>query len=123
MMRCGRVGSEGADAAGSALARARAIPSGPSVPMTSICRRRESSAIEANSFADLDQLARRLARLRAASAADMQPQVFGPRPEAPFQRADHGGGDAGGMPVHAHHRAKRLEPEGMRETPQKLIAP
>ena len=34
----------------------------------------------------------------------------------------HAGGDAGGMPVHAHDRAERLEQEGMGEATQKLVA-
>ena len=42
--------------------------------------------------------------------------------QAALQRADDARGDAGGMPVHSHHCAEGLEPEGMRQPAQKLIA-
>ena len=44
------------------------------------------------------------------------------RRETALQCADHAGGDAGRMPVHAHDGAEGLEPEGMRQPPQEFIA-
>jgi hypothetical protein len=40
----------------------------------------------------------------------------------PRFNAHHAGGEAGGMPVHAHNGAEGLEPKGMREPAQKLVA-
>src|SRR5215207_11094640 len=58
----------------------------------------------------------------AATAADMQAKLAAERLQAALQRTQHAGGDAGGMPIHAHHRAERLEPEGMRQPAQELVA-
>ena len=44
----------------------------------------------------------------------------GPSPR--FKRADHAGGDAGGVPVHPHDGAERLKPERMRQPPQEFVA-
>ncbi len=63
------------------------------------------------SFANVRLVRRRhgcRARARAAQAA--------------LQRADHAGGDARGVPVHPHHRAEGLEPEGMGQAAQQLVA-
>ncbi len=77
--------------------------------------RGERGAIKPDPIADRDQFMRRLARVIAASAADMDAELRGQRRQATLQRADDARGDAGGMPVHPHHRAERLEPEGMRQ--------
>ena len=82
----------------------------------------EPGAVEAEPIADLDQLLRRLARARAAAATDMQAELARERVEAALQGADHAGGDAGGMPVHAHHGAERLKPEWMRQPLQEFVA-
>src|SRR6202035_3784146 len=74
-------------------------------------------------LADGDELLRRLARMRAAPAAHVQPELALERREPALQRADDAGGDAGRVPVHAHHAAERLEPERMRQPPQQLVAP
>src|SRR4051794_21088757 len=66
---------------------------------------RQRRAVEANALAERGQLRRRPPRLVAASAADMQPKLVRKRPEPALQRADHAGGDAGRMPIHAHHGA------------------
>jgi hypothetical protein len=58
----------------------------------------------------------------AATAANMQAEFAGERREPALQRADHTGGDARGMPVHAHHRPEGLEPEGMGKPAQQLVA-
>ena len=77
--------------------------------------RGERGAVEPDPIADRDQFMRRLARVIAAPAADMDAELSGQRRQATLQRADDARGDAGGMPVHPHHRAERLEPEGMRQ--------
>ena len=57
----------------------------------------------------------RVARVPAAPAADIEPQLVRARVEPALQRPHHGGGDAGGVPVHAHHRTEGLEPERVAE--------
>ena len=79
-------------------------------------------AVEPGPIADRDELMRRLARVLAASAADVDAELSGQRRQAALQRADDAGGDAGGMPVHPHHRAERLKPERMRQPAQQLVA-
>ena len=86
-------------------------------------RRRQRGAVEADALADRHQLVRRLARMPAAPAADMEAELAGERRQPALQRADHAGGDAGRVPVHPHHRAERLEPERMGEPAQQLVAP
>ena len=46
-------------------------------------------AVEAGAIADRDQLVRRLARMAAAPAADMQAELLCTRREPALQRADH----------------------------------
>ena len=65
---------------------------------------------------------RRLPRLPAAPAADVEPELALARGEAALQRAEDAGGDARGVPVHPHHRAEGLEPEGMGEAAEELVA-
>ena len=86
-------------------------------------RLRQSGPVEADALADGDQFARRRARMRAPAAADMQAKLMRARTEAPFQRADHAGGDARGMPIHPHDGAERLKPKGMRQTTQEFVPP
>ena len=86
-------------------------------------RPRQRRAVEAGALAD-----RR--RARPASAREClprPPQTW--RPSSPasgasprFSAPMHAGGDAGRVPVHPHHRAERLEPEGMGEPAQELVA-
>src|SRR5579883_115806 len=84
--------------------------------------RGESGAVEADLFADGRQLLRRFARMFAAAAADMETEFAGKRLKPAFERAEHAGGDAGRVPVHAHDAAKGLEPEWMGEPAQQLVA-
>jgi hypothetical protein len=56
--------------------------------------------------------------MHAAAAADVDPEFAGERCKAALQRADHAGSDARGVPVHPHHGAERLEPEGVGKMPQ-----
>ena len=54
---------------------------------------RQRRAVEADPLADRRQLVRRLARMLAAAAADMQAEFARQRLEAALQRADDAGGD------------------------------
>src|SRR5207253_2378561 len=72
---------------------------------------RERLAVEADALADRDQLARRLPRVGAAPAADVNAELAAAQRERALQRPEHARGDAGRVPVHPHHRAERLEPE------------
>src|SRR5882672_8853136 len=58
----------------------------------------------------------------AAPAANVDAEFSGERRQAALQRAEHARRDAGGMPIHSHHRAEALEPKGMREPAQELVA-
>src|SRR6185312_6322393 len=49
------------------------------------------------------------------SAADGEAEVGEVRVESALEGSHDGGGDAGGVPVHAHDAAERLEPEGIAE--------
>jgi hypothetical protein len=56
------------------------------------------------------------------AAADMDAEFVAERRQPALQGADDAGGDAGGVPVHAHHRPERLEPEGMCQPCQQFLA-
>lgn len=84
---------------------------------------RQRSAIQPDPIAYRKQFGRRCARVPPAPTADMDAEFAGQRREPALECAHHAGGDAGGMPVHPHHRAKGLEPERMRKPPQQFIAP
>src|SRR3954465_11062596 len=86
-------------------------------------RLRKRSAVDPGALADGDQLLRRLARVLAAPPAHVNAKLGAQRSEPALQSAEHAGGDAGGVPVHPHHGAERLEPERMREAPQEIVAP
>jgi hypothetical protein len=86
-------------------------------------RGRERRPVDADALADVDELLRRLARMLAASAAHENAELALQRVEPALERAEHARRDAGGVPVHPHHGAERLEPERMRETAQQLVAP
>src|SRR3979409_2556676 len=58
----------------------------------------------------------------APSAADVDAKFALQRRKAALQCADDAGGNARGMPIHSHHRAKRLKPEWMRQPLQEFIA-
>ena len=47
----------------------------------------------------------------AASATNVNAEFVRARAESALESAENRGGDAGGMPVHAHNGAERLEPE------------
>jgi hypothetical protein len=58
----------------------------------------------------------------AAAATDMNPKFIRERRQAPLQGADHARCDTRGMPIHAHHCAKGLEPEWVGKTAQQLVS-
>src|SRR3982074_3163556 len=58
----------------------------------------------------------------AAAATDMNPKLARERRQAPLQGADHARCDTRGMPIHAHHCAKGLEPEWVGKAAQQLVA-
>ena len=62
------------------------------------------------------QFIRRAARLFAAAPAEINAEFVRARVESAFEGTEDGGRNAGGMPVHAHHGAERLEPEGIADT-------
>ena len=78
-------------------------------------------AVEPDTVANGHKLLGCIARVLAATAAHMQTKFVFKRLQSPFQCADHAGGDAGGMPIHSHHRAERLKPEGVRKTAQQFV--
>src|SRR6478672_166518 len=80
------------------------------------------SAVEAHTVPDRDQFLRRVARIFPASAADVDAELLLQRRQPALERADDARGNAGGMPIHPHYGAERLEPERMGETPQQLVA-
>ena len=79
--------------------------------------------IDADTLADRDQLLRGLPRMPAASAADVNAELVAKRRQSALERPDHARGNAGGVPVHAHDGAERLEPEWTGEPAQQLVAP
>src|SRR5690242_1330289 len=79
-------------------------------------------AVEPDALGKQAQLVRCLARVLASAAADMDAELALERLQPALQCPDHARGDTGGVPVHAHHRAERLEPEGMGEPPEELVA-
>ena len=80
-------------------------------------RRRDSTR-----SAMMSQFVRRLARLSAASAADVDAELVRPWIQPALQRTHHRRRDPGRMPVHAHHRAERLEPERIAQAREQLGA-
>jgi hypothetical protein len=82
----------------------------------------ERGAVESDAFAECLQFIRRLSRVLAATAANVNAEFPRERPQPALEGANDAGGDAGRMPVHPHDRPERLEPEWMRQPLQELIA-
>jgi hypothetical protein len=78
-------------------------------------------AVEPDAVAYGHELFGCIARVLAATAAHMQAEFMFKRPQSAFQCADYAGGDARGMPIHSHHCAEGLKPEGVRETAQWFV--
>src|SRR5690349_9313750 len=55
------------------------------------------------------------------SSADVQPKFIFQWLESAFKGSNHARRDAGGMPVHSHDSAERLEPERVREAAKELV--
>ena len=68
-------------------------------------------AVEARASATARSSSGVFARVPAAAAADVEAQLVRARIEPALERAHHRCRDAGGVPVHPHHAAERLEPE------------
>src|SRR5690349_1948070 len=79
--------------------------------------------IQSRLLADLYELVRGASRVPPASTANIQPKLTLYRREAALERADHTGCDSRGVPVHSHDCTERLEPEGMCQATQHLVAP
>src|SRR5262245_20454569 len=82
---------------------------------------RERCPVKADALAERHELIRRATGMLSTSAAHMNAKFVPRRAEAAFERTDDAGGDAGGVPVHAHHCAEGLEPERMRQARQELV--
>ena len=82
----------------------------------------EGRGVEAQTVAERGQLIRRLARVLAPAAADMDAEFALQGCEPALERADYARRDAGRMSVHAHHGTEGLEPERVRQPAQELIA-
>ena len=82
----------------------------------------ERGAVKSDPLTDRGEFKRRLSRMLAATAADVDSEFARQWLEAALQRADHTRGYARGVPVHAHDRAERLEPERMSKPTQQLVA-
>jgi hypothetical protein len=84
--------------------------------------RRERIAVDADAIAHSYEFVRRLARVSAAPAADVDTKFARKGRQPALKSADNAGRDAGGVPVHAHDATKGLKPKRMRQPPQKLFA-
>jgi hypothetical protein len=82
----------------------------------------ERRSIDSDPLSDRCEFKRRLSRLFAAAAADMDSEFARQGLKSSLERADHARGDARRVPVHAHDRAERLEPERVSEATQELVA-
>src|SRR6185312_3022755 len=81
----------------------------------------QACRIDTGALAYPSQLVGRAARGASSPAADIDTELALDRGQPALQRAEHAGGDTRGVPVHAHHRAERLEPERVREAAQQLV--
>src|SRR4051794_15481839 len=81
----------------------------------------ERPAIQPDALANARELVRRLARMPAAPAADMNAEFVREWRETALQRAEDARRDAGRVPIHPHDGAERLEPEWVGEPAQKFV--
>ena len=75
----------------------------------------ELIAVKAGEAGERDELVGGAAGVAAAASADGEAEFGEAGVQATFQGSEDGGGNAGGVPVHAHDSAKGLEPEGIAE--------
>ena len=73
----------------------------------------EFVAIESGAGGDVAEFVGSATRVATTSAANVKAEFVGARIESAFERAHDAGGDAGGVPVHAHDAAEGLEPKGI----------
>ncbi len=86
-------------------------------------RVRQCGAVEAYAISKRDQLLRCLSRVRAPASANIQAKLPGEGRQSALQGADDAGGNAGRVPIHAHHRAEGLEPVWMSKASKQVVAP
>ena len=77
--------------------------------------------VQTGAAGEVKEFVGRALRVFAASSANGDSQLGESRVKPPLQCAHHRGGDTGGMPVHAHDAAKRLEPEGIADPRQEFM--
>src|SRR5512146_3237391 len=77
-------------------------------------------AVSAGHRRDAAEVVGGSAGLCATAAADIDSEFVASIGKASLQCAHHRGGYAGRVPVHAHHGAERLEPEGITEAREKF---
>ena len=77
----------------------------------------ELVAVEAGAGSEFDQLGGGAPGMFSAASAEGEAEVGKARVESAFafECPHDGGGDAGGVPIHAHNGAKSLKPEGIAE--------
>src|SRR5580700_2122967 len=86
-------------------------------------RGREGLGVDSRAVADRGELRGRPPRFEPFATAHIDAQLALDRREPPLQCPDYARGDSRGMPIHSHHRAEGLKPEGMREPAQELRSP
>jgi hypothetical protein len=85
-------------------------------------RVRELRTVKADALAEQLELLRRFPRMLTAAATDIDAELVLQRHQSALQCADNACRDAGRMPIHAHHGAEGLKPEGMRQPLQEFVA-
>ena len=58
--------------------------------------------------------------MTSAASAEIDAEFVRARIEAALERPENAGGDSGGVPIHSHHAAQRLEPEGVAQAGEQL---
>jgi hypothetical protein len=84
-------------------------------------RARQSAAIYSGALCHGEQLLRCLSRVAPPATTHVHTELILNRSEPALERADHAGGDATGVPVHAHHGAEGLKPERVGQPREQLL--
>jgi hypothetical protein len=77
--------------------------------------------VNADAITNRHKLLGRGAAVPLSTAADVNAELARQWRRPALQGADDTGGDAGRMPIHAHHCPEGLESEGMSEAPEQLV--
>jgi hypothetical protein len=85
-------------------------------------RARQGGPVEPYTVTQRVKFVRSFPRMLAATAADVDTEFVLQRAQAALQSTDDAGRDPRRMPVHSHHGTEGLEPERMRQPPQKFVA-